>query len=34
MMMNIGLYKVSTGEDISSAPKPGMFDLKVRDTNI
>ncbi|KAK1728916.1 hypothetical protein CaCOL14_008613 [Colletotrichum acutatum] len=23
-----GLYKVSTGEDISSAPKPGMFDLK------
>lgn len=30
MMMNVGLYKVSTGEDISSAPKPGMFDLKVR----
>ncbi|KAK1465434.1 acyl CoA binding protein [Colletotrichum cuscutae] len=24
-----GLYKVSTGEDISSAPKPGMFDLKL-----
>ncbi|KAJ0167718.1 putative acyl-CoA-binding protein [Colletotrichum tanaceti] len=23
-----GLYKVSTGEDISSAPKPGVFDLK------
>ncbi|GKT45618.1 putative acyl-CoA-binding protein [Colletotrichum spaethianum] len=23
-----GLYKVSTGEDISKAPKPGMFDLK------
>ncbi|KAK2025494.1 acyl CoA binding protein [Colletotrichum zoysiae] len=23
-----GLYKVGTGEDISSATKPGMFDLK------
>lgn len=25
----IGLYKVATGEDISKAEKPGMFDLKV-----
>ncbi|KAK0390964.1 hypothetical protein NLU13_0466 [Sarocladium strictum] len=23
-----GLYKVATGEDISKAPAPGMFDLK------
>ncbi|TVY52063.1 Acyl-CoA-binding protein-like [Lachnellula cervina] len=23
-----GLYKVATGEDISKAEKPGMFDLK------
>ncbi|TVY18582.1 Acyl-CoA-binding protein-like [Lachnellula arida] len=25
-----GLYKVATGEDISKAEKPGMFDLKIR----
>ncbi|TVY35426.1 Acyl-CoA-binding protein-like protein [Lachnellula subtilissima] len=24
----LGLYKVATGEDISKAEKPGMFDLK------
>lgn len=24
------LYKIAQGEDISSAPAPGMFDLKVR----
>jgi diazepam-binding inhibitor (GABA receptor modulating acyl-CoA-binding protein) len=23
-----GLYKIATGEDISKAPSPGMFDLK------
>lgn len=27
-----GLYKVGNGEDISKAPAPGMFDLKVRPT--
>lgn len=26
------LFKVGTGEDISKAPAPGMFDLKVRIT--
>ena len=26
----VGLYKVATGEDITKAEKPGMFDLKVR----
>jgi diazepam-binding inhibitor (GABA receptor modulating acyl-CoA-binding protein) len=24
------LYKIATGEDVSKAPTPGMFDLKVR----
>lgn len=23
------LYKIATGEDITKAPEPGMFDLKV-----
>jgi diazepam-binding inhibitor (GABA receptor modulating acyl-CoA-binding protein) len=27
---DVALYKVGTGEDFSSASKPGMFDLKVR----
>jgi len=26
----LGLYKVGCGEDITKAPSPGMFDLKVR----
>lgn len=26
---HVGLYKVGTGEDISTAAAPGMFDLKV-----
>lgn len=30
----LGLYKVATGEDISKAEKPGMFDLKVRFSSV
>lgn len=30
MVATPALYKVGTGEDISKAPAPGMFDLKVR----
>lgn len=32
MVFATGLYKVGNGEDISKAPAPGMFDLKVRPT--
>lgn len=28
--VHAALYKIATGEDIKTAPKPGMFDLKVR----
>ncbi len=27
-MDSLALYKVGNGEDIASAPSPGMFDLK------
>lgn len=28
--VHAALYKIATGEDIKTAAKPGMFDLKVR----